>query len=72
MFKKAVNKRADKLMEEYRKKADNMDTLMGEDKQKRVRKKLHQFGKLVGLVVGQFNEVSDDVHMLLSRWRTAG
>ena len=41
-FKKAVNKRADMLMEEYRKKADDIDTLMGEDRQKRVRKKLDQ------------------------------
>ena len=67
MFKKAVNKISDKLMEEYRKKADDMDTLPGEDGKKRVRRKLDQFGQLVGLVVGQFNEVSDDTHMLLAQ-----
>ena len=64
-FKKAVNRRSDKLMEEYRKKADNMDKILGEGGQNRVRRRLDQFGQLVGLVVGQFNEVSDDTHKLL-------
>ena len=44
-----------------------MDTQLGEDGEKRVRKKLDQFGQLVGLVIGQFNEVSDDTHMLLEQ-----
>ena len=44
-----------------------MDNLIGENGQKKVRRKLDQFGKLVGLVVGQFNEVSDDTHMLLEQ-----
>ena len=54
-------------MEEYRKKAENMDRLLGEEGQGRVRRRLDQFRELVGMVVGQFNEVSGDVHMLLEQ-----
>ena len=67
-FRKAVNKRADLLMDDYRKKADNMDRLLGEEGQGRVRRRLDQFGDLVSLVVGQFNEASDDIHMLLEQF----
>ena len=66
-FKKAVNIRADRLMEEYREKADDMDTLLGEEGQGIVRRRLDQFGVLVGLVVVQFNEASDDINMLLEQ-----
>ena len=66
-FRKAVNRRADKLMDEYRNKANDMDNLLGEEGQGRVRRKLDQFGMLVGIVVGQFNEASDDTHMLLDQ-----
>ena len=52
-------------MEEYRKKASKMDSLLGVEGGNRVRRKLDQFGDLVGLVVGQFNEVSNNTHMLM-------
>ena len=64
-FRKGVNRRADLLMEEYRKKADEMDRLLGEEGQGRVRRRLDEFGDLLGLVFGQFGEASDDVHQLV-------
>ena len=51
-FKKAVNRRADRLMEEYREKADDMDTLLWKKGQGSVRSRLDQFGMLVGLWLG--------------------
>jgi hypothetical protein len=65
VFKRAVDRRAGNLMDEYREKADNMDQLLGEEGQGRVRRKLDQFGDLLGLVVGRFNEVSNDVNNLI-------
>ena len=64
-FKRAVEIRAGKLMQEYREKADGMDQLLGEEGGGRVRRKLDQFGDLVGLVVGRFNEVSNDLSNLV-------
>ena len=64
-FKRAVEIRAGKLMEEYRGKADGMDQLLGEEGGGRIRRKLDQFGDLLGLVVGRFNEVSNDLHNLV-------
>ena len=67
-FVRTVDKRAVKLMGEYREKADKMDRLIGEESdngQGRVRRQLDQFGELVGLVVGQFNEISNDTHQLI-------
>ena len=49
----------------YSGKADNMDRLLGEEGQGRVRRRLDQFGDLIGLVIGQFNEGSDDVNKLI-------
>ena len=66
-FRKAVNKRADGLMDEYRKKAEGMDRLLGEQGQGRVRRKLDQYGHLIGLVIGQFNEGSDDTHIIIEQ-----
>ena len=40
-------------MEEYRKKAGDMDQLLGEVGQGRVRRRLDQFGDLIGLVKWQ-------------------
>ena len=61
-----MDKRADKLMGEYRDKAGKMDSLLGDSTgHGRVRTHLDQFGELVGLVVGQFNEVSNDTHQLI-------
>ena len=64
-FKRAVDRRAGTLMEDYRGKADGMDKLLGEEGGGRVRRKLDQFGDLLGLVVGRFNEVSNDLSNLL-------
>ena len=65
IFKRAVDRRAGALMDEYREKADKMDQLLGEEGQGRVRRKLDQFGDLLGLVVGRFNEVSNDINNLI-------
>ena len=54
-------------MEEYRKKAGDMDLLLGEEGQGRVRRRLDQFGQLNGLVVGRFNEVSNDLNNLIDQ-----
>ena len=55
-------------MDEYREKADRMDRLLGrEDGNGRVRRRLDQFGDLIGLVFVQFNEGSEDVNMLLDK-----
>ena len=54
-------------MDEYRKKAEGMDRLLGEQGQGRVRRKLDQFGHLIGLVIGLVNEGSDDTHMLIEQ-----
>jgi hypothetical protein len=64
-FKRAVDRRAGSLMEEYRGEADGMDQLLSEEGGGRVRRKLYQFGDLLGLVVGRFNEVSNDLSNLL-------
>ena len=42
-----------------------MDQLLGEEGGGRVRRKLDQFGDLLGLVVGRFNEVSNDLSNIL-------
>ena len=54
-------------MDKYRKKADIMDQLLGEDSNGRVRRKLDQFGDLLGLVVERFNGVSNDLSNLMER-----
>ena len=64
-FRRAVEIRADRLMGEYRDKADRMDQLLGLEEGGRVRRKLDQFGDLLGLVVGRFNEVSNDTNNLI-------
>ena len=65
-FARAVDARAGALMGEYRSKADVMDRLLGaEEGEGRVRRRLDQFGELIGLVSGLFNEASQDFHQLL-------
>ena len=54
-------------MDDYRKKADQMDRLLGEEGQGRVRRRLDEFGEILGLVIGQFGEASEDVHQLLEQ-----
>ena len=65
VFQRAVDRRAGTLMSEYRGKADTMDQLLGEEGGGRVRRRLDQFGDLLGLVVGRFNEVSNDLNNLI-------
>ena len=64
-FQRAVDRRAGLLMGEYRGKADRMDTLLGEEGGGRVRRKLDQYGELVGIVVGKYLELSEGGHLLL-------
>ena len=71
-FTRAVDARAGQLMGEYRKKAENMDRLLGEEEGRgRVRRRLDQFGELIGLVSGLFNEASLDTLMLLDVMATS-
>ena len=64
---RAVDRRAKELIEEYRGKAEKMDRLLGLEEEGRggVRRRLDQFGKLIGIVSGVFNEASSDTLMLL-------
>jgi hypothetical protein len=66
-FVRAVDRRSGELMEEYRGKAEDVDRLLGEEEEGRgrVRRRLDQFGELIGLVSGLFNEASSDTLMLL-------
>ena len=44
-----------------------MDQLLGEMGQGRDRRRLYQLGELIGLVVGRFNEVSNDLNNLIDQ-----
>ena len=44
-----------------------MDQLLGEDNNDRVRRKLDLFGNLLGLIVGRFIEVFNDLSNLIER-----
>ena len=71
-FTRAVDKRVGKLMGEYQEKAEKVDRLLGEEEGRgRVRRRLDQFGPLIGLVSGAFNEVSSDTLMLLDVMATS-
>ena len=65
-FKRALDRRAGTLMDEYRQMGD------GEEGDGRVRRKLDQFGDLLGLVVGRFNEVSNDLNNLMDKMAEGG
>ena len=66
-FKRAVDRRAGQLMGEYRRKAINMDRLIGTHEGiGQVQRRLEEFGELVGLVHGAFGEASHDAHNLIS------
>ena len=77
---KAVDRRANLLANEYRKKARTVDrdyggTMAGEVGP--IERKLEEYGDLLGLVVGKWNEGSDDLHNLIqcmaeSRVRAVG
>ena len=52
-FVQAVDRRAAKLMGEYQEKAEKVDRLLGEEEGRgRVRRRLDQFGPLIGIVTG--------------------
>ena len=71
-FVRAVDKRAGQLMGEYQEKAEKVDRLMGEEEGRgKVRRRLDQFGDLIGLVTGSFNEASADTLMLLDIMATS-
>ena len=71
-FVRAVDRRAGKLMGEYQEKAEKVDRLLGEEEGRgRVRRRLDQFGPLIGIVTGAFNEVSSDTMMLLDLMATS-
>ena len=62
-FQRAVDRRAGQLMNEYRAKAERMDELLGQEG--RIRQQLDQYGDLITIVVGKFNELSEGGHQLL-------
>ena len=65
-FKRGVERRAAELMGEYQKKADTMDRLLGDEEGNgRMRRRLNEFGDFLTVVVGKYNELSDDGHFLL-------
>ena len=67
---KAVDKRANLLPNEYRKKARDADRVYGNHNDEvagPVERKLGQYGDLIGLVVGAFGEGSQDLHELVQK-----
>ena len=62
-FQRAVERRAGQLMNEYRAKAERMDELLGQDG--RIRQQLDQYGDLITIVVGKYNELSEGGHKIL-------
>ena len=50
----------------YQGKVKDMDRLLGkEEGLGRIRRRLHGFGQLIGIVIGKFSELSNDGHFLL-------
>ena len=67
---KAVDRRANLLQGEYRRKARNADRIYGghnSDNIGPVERKLLQFGDVIGIVVGAFGEGSEDLHDLIQQ-----
>ena len=65
-FKRAVEARAEEVVREYRRKADRMDELLGEEPGRgRVRARLEEFGEVIPIVSGLFNEANDATAGLL-------
>ena len=67
---KAVDKRANMLQGEYRRKARDADRIYGGhigENVGPVERKLLQFGDVIGLVVGAFGEGSEDIHDLFQQ-----
>ena len=67
---KAVDRRANLLQSEYKRKAREADRLYVETPPGQigpVERKLNQYGDIVGLVVGAFGEASEDLHTLVQK-----
>ena len=67
---RAVDRRANLLQNEYRRKARDADkNYVGHNSENigPVERKLMQFGEIIGLVVGAFGEGSEDLHDLLQK-----
>ena len=61
-----MDARVAELMGDYQDKADDVDELLGEERGRgRVRRRLDDFNALIGIVIGLFNEVSNDTHSLV-------
>ena len=72
--KRAVDKRAEDLHDEYVSKAQQADQLYGlveEGRQGRVERKLLSFPKVEGLVFGNWGEASESVHSLVEHLATS-
>ena len=53
-------------------KAEGMEQLLGEEEGLgRIRRRLDELGHLIGVVVGRFNELSDDGHFLMDAMASA-
>ena len=65
-FQRAVDARAVEIREEYKETADKMDGFLGDEVgYGRCRRRLDQFGELICLVAGSFNELSEDTLVLV-------
>ena len=65
-FKRAVEARAEEVIREYKAKADRMDELLGEQPgQGRVRARLDEFGEVIPIISGLFNEVNNSTMALI-------
>ena len=66
-FVRAVERRGEENVEEYRGKVEAMDRLLGEEEGRgRMRRRLDQFGNLITVIVGKFNELSDGGQFLVN------
>ena len=65
--------RVEEVRKEYRQKAERVDRLLGEEEEGRgrVRRRLDEFGQIVVIVAGMFNEHSSDTMMLLDVMATS-
>ena len=63
----------EEVRKEYRQKAERVDRLLGEEEEGRgrVRRRLDEFGQIVVIVAGMFNEHSSDTMMLLDVMATS-
>ena len=61
-----VEARAEEVIREYRRKVDRMDEMLGEEPGRgRVRARLEEFGEVIPIVSGLFNEANDATAALI-------